>query len=67
MSDYTTHNEGVGTTGLVVAAVLIGLFIIVLAMLGSGSVTEGETMVAPESLDAPAVTAPATTVPADGG
>ena len=67
MSDYTTHNEGIGTTGLVVAAVLIGLFIIVLAMLGSGTVTEGDTMVAPEALDAPVVTAPATTAPADGG
>ncbi|EPX79285.1 hypothetical protein [Litoreibacter arenae] len=74
MSDYTTQNEGIGTTGLVVAAVLIGLFIIVLAMLGAGSVTEGETMAAPESLEAPAATAPApdatapvTTAPADGG
>ena len=67
MSDYTTQNEGIGTTGLVVAAVLIGLFIIVLAMLGSGTVTEGDTMVAPEPLDAPAVTTPAVPAPADGG
>ena len=58
MSDYTTQNEGVGTTGLVVAAVLIGLFIIVLAMLGSCSVTEGETMVPAETLEAPAAIAP---------
>lgn len=41
MSDYTTQNENVGTTGLVVAAVLIGLFILVLAMLGTGTVPEG--------------------------
>jgi hypothetical protein len=59
MSDYTTQNEGVGTTGLVVAAVLIGLFIIVLAMLGSGSVTEGDAMAVPEALDAPVIAAPA--------
>jgi len=38
MSDYTTqNNEGVGKTGLVVAAVLIGLFVLVLAMLGTGT------------------------------
>jgi len=59
MSDYTTQNEGVGTTGLVVAAVLIGLFIIVLAMLGSGSVTEGDAIAVPEALDAPVIAAPA--------
>lgn len=59
MSDYTTQNEGVGTTGLVVAAVLIGLFIIVLAMLGSGSVNEGDAMATPEALDAPVIAAPA--------
>lgn len=58
MSDYTTHNEGVGTTGLVVAAVLIGLFILVLAMLGGNSGAEGE-------LGAPAViTEEAPAVPA---
>jgi len=43
----------------VVAAVLIGLFIIVLAMLGSGSVTEGDAMAVPEALDAPVIAAPA--------
>lgn len=42
MSDYTTHNDGVGKTGLVVAAVLIGLFVLVLAMLGTGTVPEGD-------------------------
>ena len=59
MSDYTTQNEGIGTNGLVVAAVLIGLFIIVFAMLGSGSVTENDTMATPEALDAPVIAAPA--------
>ncbi|SFR47018.1 hypothetical protein [Litoreibacter janthinus] len=59
MSDYTTPNESLGKTGFVVAGVLIGLFIIVLAMLGSGSVTEGDTMATPEALDAPVITAPA--------
>lgn len=63
MSDYTTQDDSIGTTGLVVAAVLIGLFIIVLAMLGSGTVVEGDTMAPPESLEVPAAAAP----PADGG
>jgi len=42
MSDYTTHNEGVGKTGLVVAAVLIGLFVLVLALLGTGTAPQGD-------------------------
>ncbi|MEP3347641.1 MAG: hypothetical protein ABJN34_04660 [Litoreibacter sp.] len=55
MSDYTTQNEGLSTTGLVVVVVLIGLFVIVLAMLSSGTVDEGATMAVPEPLDAPIV------------
>ncbi|PTX55577.1 hypothetical protein C8N43_0216 [Litoreibacter ponti] len=59
MSDYTTHNEGVGTTGLVVAAVLIGLFVLVLAMLGTGTVPEDGAAPAPAALEETAPTAPA--------
>ena len=66
MSDYTTQNEGVGTTGLVVAAVLVGLFIIVLAMLGSGSVTEGDGIVPAEAMEAPAIVAPDAAPAVDG-
>lgn len=36
MSDYSTHDEGLGGKALVVAAVLIGLFILGLAFMGSG-------------------------------
>ncbi|SDW97446.1 hypothetical protein [Litoreibacter albidus] len=59
MSDYTTPKSNSSSTGLVVAAVLIGLFIVVIAMLGSGTVTEGDAIAPPENLDAPAITAPA--------
>jgi hypothetical protein len=38
MADYSTHEEGVGATGLIVAAVLIGLFVLVLALLGTGTI-----------------------------
>lgn len=36
MSDYTTNDEGLGGKALVVAAVLIGLFILGLAFMGAG-------------------------------
>ena len=36
MSDYTTNDEGLGGKALVVAAVLIGLFILTLAFMGAG-------------------------------
>lgn len=36
MSDYTTNDEGLGGKALVVAAVLIGLFILALAFMGAG-------------------------------
>lgn len=61
MSDYTTHNDGVGKTGLVVAAVLIGLFVLVLALLGTGTAPDGDGLAAPVAREeAPAATAPAT-------
>ena len=53
MSDYTTPKSNSSSTGLVVAAVLIGLFIVVIA------VTEGDAIAPPENLDAPTITAPA--------
>lgn len=59
MSDYTTQNEGVGKTGLVVAAVLIGLFVLVLAMLGTGTVPEGEGMAPAVALEEAPAAAPA--------
>lgn len=37
MSDYSTHDEGLGGKALVVAAVLIGLFILAIAFMGAGS------------------------------
>lgn len=36
MSDYTTNSDGLGGKALVVAAVLIGLFILALAFMGAG-------------------------------
>ncbi|MEM9585400.1 MAG: hypothetical protein AAGA08_20020 [Pseudomonadota bacterium] len=35
MSDYTTNDEGLGGKALVVAAVLIGMFILALAFMGT--------------------------------
>ncbi len=35
MSDYTTHDEGIGGKALVVAAIIIGLFILAIAFIGA--------------------------------
>ncbi|MCY4334500.1 MAG: hypothetical protein OXC60_07470 [Litoreibacter sp.] len=40
MSDYSTHEEGLGGKALVVASVLIGIFILALAFLGAGEAPE---------------------------
>ncbi len=55
MSDYSTHNEGVGGRGILIALLVIVAFIVGLAMLGTAS--------APPDGTAPAAaieTAPAT-------
>ena len=36
MSDYSSQDEGLGGKALVVAAVLIGLFILAIAFMGAG-------------------------------
>ena len=63
MSDYSTRSEGIGSTGLVIVAVLIGAVVLVLALLGTG-----ETSL---SLDPPSnsvgTAASAMSLPAESG
>ncbi|GFE63908.1 hypothetical protein [Litoreibacter roseus] len=64
MADYTTHDDGIGAKGLIVALVLIALFIFALVFLGSGSPDLNQTGTIPPQETAPAATTEAP-APAD--
>lgn len=38
MADYTTHNDGVSGRGIFIALLVIGAFVFLLAVLGTGTV-----------------------------
>ncbi|WP_187432068.1 hypothetical protein ROLI_025160 [Roseobacter fucihabitans] len=59
MADYTTHNDGLSGKGIFIALLVIGAFVFLLAMLGTGSVP-----VDPDGTAQPAAigTAPAATI-----
>lgn len=65
MADYTTHNnDGVSGKGIFIALVVIGAFVFLLAVLGTGTVpTDPDGATAPAAIEtapaAPAETAPA--------
>lgn len=61
MSDYTTHEEGLGGKALVVASVLIGIFILALAFMGAGEAPELPAGFVESQLAAPDAGAPAVT------
>ncbi|WP_300031803.1 hypothetical protein [uncultured Roseobacter sp.] len=56
MADYTTHSDGISGKGILIALGVIGAFVVLLAVLGTGTVP-----VDPDAADAPAAiqTAPA--------
>lgn len=64
MADYTTHNDGISGKGIFIALLVIGAFVFLLAMLGTGTVPSdggagGEPAVIETTPAAPAETAPA--------
>ncbi|WP_298842710.1 hypothetical protein [uncultured Roseobacter sp.] len=57
MADYTTHSDGISGKGILIALVVIGAFVVLLAALGTGTV--------PVDPDATDGTATIQTAPAD--
>ena len=68
MSDYTTNDEGLGGKALVVAAVIIGLFILALAFMGSGDAPNLPAgLTDPAALETAPTADPAASAPAADG
>ncbi|MEM7469795.1 MAG: hypothetical protein AAF340_00475 [Pseudomonadota bacterium] len=61
MSDYSTHDEALGGKALVVAAVLIGIFILALAFMGAGEAPNLPAGLVEGQLADPNAAAPAVT------
>ncbi|MFK7881339.1 hypothetical protein [Roseobacter sp.] len=62
MADYTTHSDGVSGKGIFIALLVIGAFVFLLAVLGTGTVPTDPDAAAEPAAVAPA--APADTAPA---